>query len=99
MFAASGAPPKILRIWLSSTDVRGGDVVHAFVQTTSNVASVEVRLQQQSVSMARERIGTFNLDYQVPRLPFFFHGRHDVAFIARNAKGNAVVANRTITLH
>ncbi|GAC1432257.1 MAG: hypothetical protein NVSMB5_26170 [Candidatus Velthaea sp.] len=94
----SNALPAFVRIWASKDVVRGGDVVLVHVMTTTNVASVEARIANNGVSIPRDAIGSFRLEYTVPSLPWFFHGRHDVEFIARNTAGARVSEWRSFVL-
>ena len=96
--APPNAPPRFIQVWVSQTLVHGGDVVHAHIRTTSNVASVEVRVANQGISLPRDDYGSFRMDYTVPSLPFFFHGQHAVEIIARNAAGVAVSIWKTFDL-
>ncbi|GAC1412748.1 MAG: hypothetical protein NVSMB64_23010 [Candidatus Velthaea sp.] len=95
---APNAMPAILHIWSSKDVVRGGDVVLLHITTSSNVASVEVRIVNNGVSVPRDAIGSFRMAYTVPSLPWFFHGKHDVEFIARNAAGARVSEWRSFVL-
>jgi len=95
---APNAAPSIVRIWTSKSVVSGGDVVLCHVLTTTNVASVEIRVANNGFTMPREAIGSFRVAYTVPRLPWFYHGKHDVQFIARNARGDATSMWRSFVL-
>jgi hypothetical protein len=87
VLAAPHAPPRILAVALSASRVRGGDVVVGHVRTTSNVASVEVRVEGFSTVMLRRNIGDFILNYAVPMLPPWLHRTYPVQVIARNVDG------------
>jgi hypothetical protein len=84
---AADLPPKILSISLTDATVHSGETVHEEVIATSNTASVEARIGGYSSSLRKTGVGTFQLDYKVPWLPFFLHGRYDVLVIARNTEG------------
>jgi hypothetical protein len=86
----TNAPPRILSLTLSTPVAHGGDVVSGFVETSSNVASVEARIGGYSSSMRKIGVGKFVLSYRVPRLPFFLHRTYTIKVIARNTRGDAV---------
>lgn len=90
------APPRILAIAVSASKVRGGDIVIGNVRTTSNVASVEIRVEGFSTSMLRRSIGEFTVNYPVPFLPPWLHRTYPVLVIARNADG--VKETRTLQI-
>jgi hypothetical protein len=92
------APPRILSMSLSTPVVRGGDVVSGFVETTSNVASVEARIGGYSSNMQKVGVGKFTLTYRVPKLPFFLHRTYNVEIIARNTRGDEVRSSVPITI-
>ena len=93
------APPHILKVEISKTDVHGGDVVSGFVQTSSNVASVELRIAGFSLSMPKSSTGRFQLSYTVPSVPFFLRKTYPMEIIARNTRGDATRASVPITVH
>jgi hypothetical protein len=90
------APPRILAVAVSPSRVRAGQVVSGHVRTTSNVASVEIRVEGFSASMLRRSIGDFTLNYSVPFLPPWLHRKYPVLVIARNVDG--VSETRTIEI-
>ncbi len=92
------APPKILKVEVSQTTVRGGDTVSGFVQTSSNVASVELRIAGFSISMPKASPGRFQLSYTVPSVPFFLHRTYPMNIIARNTRGEATSTSVPITV-
>jgi hypothetical protein len=92
------APPKILKVSLSQTTVHGGDVVSGYVRTSTNVASVELRIAGFSISMPKTAIGRFELSYTVPSLPFFLHRTYPMNIIARNTRGDEATTNVPITV-
>jgi hypothetical protein len=98
MREAPDAPPRILSMSLSTPVVRGGDVVSGFVETTSNVASVEARIGGYSSNMQKVGVGKFTLTYRVPKLPFFLHRTYNVEIIARNTRGDEVRSSVPITI-
>ncbi len=60
------------------------------VLTSSNVASVEVRIAGFATSMPKTDVGRFEGRYQVPHLPFFMSHSFQMEIIARNTAGDAV---------
>lgn len=84
------APPQILWIRVNPDAPRAGDTLSWLVLTSSNVASVEVRVGGFGVSMPKTDVGRFEGSYVVPRLPFFMSHRFDAQIIARNTGGVAV---------
>ncbi len=87
VLAAPHAPPRIIAVALSASRVHSGDIVFGHVRTTSNVASVEVRVEGFSTVMLRRSIGDFILNYAVPMLPPWLHRTYPVQVIARNVDG------------
>jgi hypothetical protein len=69
--------------------VSSGDRVSGTVLTSSNVASVEVRIGGYGVTLNKVGVGRFSLAYTVGNLPFFVHGTFQMQVIARNARGDA----------
>jgi hypothetical protein len=98
VLAAPHAPPRILAIALSATTVRGGETVVGQVRTTSNVASVEVRVQGFSTVMTRRSVGDFTLHYPVPMLPPWLHRTYPVVVIARNVDGVSETRTLEVTV-
>jgi hypothetical protein len=92
------ARPRIIALSLSTPVVHGGDVVSGFVETSSNVASVEARIGGYSSSMRKIGVGKFVLTYRVPRLPFFLHRTYTIEVIARNTRGDSVSSAVPITI-
>ncbi len=68
--------------------VHPGQRVTGHVTTTSNVASVEVRIATYSIVMQKTGVGTFTIDYSVANVPFFFRGTYAMHVIARNTAGD-----------
>jgi hypothetical protein len=93
-----GAPPRILAMSLSTPVAHGGDVVSGFVETSSNVASVEARIAGYSSVMRKIGVGKFVLSYKVPNLPFFLHRTYTIQVIARNTRGESVTSSLPITI-
>lgn len=98
VLAAPHAPPRILAIAFSAAVVRGGETVVGRVRTTSNVASVEVRVVGFSTVMTRRGVGEFSVNYPVPMLPPWLHRTYPVEVIARNVDGVRETRTLEITL-
>jgi hypothetical protein len=98
VLAAPHAPPRILTVALSASVVRGGQIVVGRVRTTSNVASVEVRVEGFSTVMTHRSAGDFTLNYSVPVLPPWLHRKYPVQVIARNVDGVSETRTLEITL-
>lgn len=92
------APPKILAVSISETTVHSGDTVTGSVSTTSNVASVEVRIATFGMGMAKTGIGRFALTYPIGNLPFFVRGTFQMHVIARNTRGVSTETTIPITV-
>jgi hypothetical protein len=84
---APKAPPRILAVDIDST-VHGGQRITGRVKTTSNVASVEVRVATYGIVMQKTGVGTFTVDYAFGGVPFFLRGTYTMHVIARNAAGD-----------
>jgi hypothetical protein len=91
------APPQILWIALSSTAPHTGDTLSVTVLTSSNVASVELRVGGYGSGMNKTDIGHFQLASTVPKLPFFMNHRLTLQIIARNTAG--VAAQQSVSLN
>jgi hypothetical protein len=89
----SDAPPQILWISLSSTRPRAGDTLTVAVLTSSNVASVELRVGGYGSGMTKTDVGHFSLASTVPKLPFFMGHNLTLQIIARNTAGMVVQQN------
>jgi hypothetical protein len=96
--ASPHAPPRILALILSSSTVRGGETVLGRVRTTSNVASVEVRILGFSRVMTQRAAGDFTLRYLVPLLPWWLHRTYPIEVVARNADGVQVTRTLQVTV-
>ncbi|HET6275284.1 MAG TPA: hypothetical protein VFE16_05015 [Candidatus Cybelea sp.] len=92
------APPQILEVQISETEVRPGDSVQGNVVTSSNVASVEARIGGYAVSLRKVAVGRFALTYKVVGLPWFVHGNFTMQVIARNTRGTAVARDVPLTV-
>jgi len=89
------APPRILDVQIASV-VHPGQRVSGRVITTSNVASVEVRIATYGIAMQKTGVGTFTIDYAVANVPFFLRGTYSMRIIARNSGGD--ISERTLPL-
>jgi hypothetical protein len=85
----SEASPQILTVAMSETTVRPGDRIFGSVITTSNVASVEVRIGGYGASLTKVGVGRFELSYTVAPLPWFVRGTFAMQLVARNPHGDA----------
>jgi hypothetical protein len=92
------APPQILSVSVSRTTVESGDTVSGTVLTSSNVASVEVRVATYGMALSKVGVGRFALAYTVGALPFFVHGTYPMRIIARNTRGDAAEETLPITV-
>lgn len=81
------APPRIVAVQLSSTTVHSWDRLSGKVVTSSNVASVEVRIAAYGIGMDKVGVGRFAMSYQMPPIPSQFHGDYTLTIIARNTRG------------
>ncbi|HEY1867494.1 MAG TPA: hypothetical protein VGG70_04300 [Candidatus Cybelea sp.] len=85
------APPQILWIALSSTAPNPGDTLSITVLTSSNVASVELRVGGYGSGMTKTEVGHFQLASIIPKLPFFMGHNLTLQVIARNTAGAAAM--------
>jgi hypothetical protein len=92
------APPQILSVAISETTVHSGDTVSGTVLTTSNVASVEVRVASFGRGLSKAGVGRFTLTYPVGNLPFFVRGTYAMRVIARNTAGASTETSVPITV-
>jgi hypothetical protein len=96
--AAPNAPPRIVRIWLSSTTVAPYQRWNGTITTTTNVASVEARTETFSYSVPRTAFGQFAFHYTLPELPPPVRRYYVLWIIARNAAGEQAVEGIPIWL-
>jgi ethanolamine utilization microcompartment shell protein EutS len=94
----SDAAPLILSVAVSETTVHSGDTVSGTVLTTSNVASVEVRIATFGKGLSKVGVGRFTLTYPVGNLPFFLRGTYAMRVIARNTAGDSTETSVPITV-
>jgi hypothetical protein len=84
------AAPQILWWHMSSTTLHAGDTLSVVVLTSSNVASVELRIGGYAFSLPKTDVGHFEGGYFVPQLPFFVSHELLMRIIARNTAGTSV---------
>ena len=84
---APSARPRIFDVDIAS-GVHPGQRVTGHVTTSSNVASVEVRIATYSIVMQKTGVGAFVIDYSIANVPFFFRGTYTMHVIARNTAGD-----------
>jgi hypothetical protein len=82
-------PPQIVWYSLSSTTPHAGSVLSVIVLTSSNVASVELRIGGFSINLPKTDVGHFEGSYPVPNIPFFVSHKLTMLVIARNTAGIA----------
>jgi hypothetical protein len=92
------AAPRIVSVAVDKTTVGSGDRVSGTVLTSSNVASVEVRVAGYGMALNKIGVGRFTLEYTLGNLPFFVHGTYQMQIIARNARGDAAQQTLPITV-
>lgn len=78
--------------------MHSGDTVSGMVVTSSNVASVEVRVDSYGMTLSKVGVGRFALQYTLGALPFFVHGTYQMKIIARNARGDTAQQSLPITV-
>ncbi len=88
--AISDAPPRILRLELSSLRVSPGQQWRGRIATSTNVASVEIRTELFSFTAQRTAFGQFRFMQRIIDLPGIFQRGYVLRVIARNAAGAAV---------
>ena len=88
--AANAAPPQILAMNFSGTDVRRGQTWTGTIVTSTNVASVEVRTNLFSINAPRRAFGDFAFAMRVYDVPPIFIRAYRVRVIARNSAGQSV---------
>jgi hypothetical protein len=84
---------------MNSNSVGSGDTLSGRVLTSSNVASVEVRVVTYGVSLKKVGVGRFEMSYKLGYIPFFVHGTYPMHIIARNARGDSVEQSLPLTIH
>ncbi|MBV9277705.1 MAG: hypothetical protein JOZ97_05660 [Candidatus Eremiobacteraeota bacterium] len=90
--AAPDAPPRIVRIWLSTLVIAPGSTLDGAIATTTNVASVEVRTAAFSINSLHVAPGQFRFHTRVLELPPLARlHTYTLDVIARNTAGVAQV--------
>jgi hypothetical protein len=92
------AAPQILWVALSSTTPKAGEMLSVTVLTSSNVASVEVRVGGYGFNLPKTDVGHFEGAYAAPQLPFFMSHNLVMQIIARNTAGAAATSNAQIQI-
>ncbi|HEY1977517.1 MAG TPA: hypothetical protein VGG89_13260 [Candidatus Baltobacteraceae bacterium] len=93
------APPQIVDIEMNTNNVGSGDTLWGKVLTSSNVASVEVRIANFGVGLNKVGVGRFTLAYRLGAIPFFAHGTYPMHVIARNSRGDKAERTLQLTIH
>lgn len=98
-FAATVAPPRIARIWLSTLAISPGSTLDGAIATSTNVASVEVRTAAFSINSSHVAPGQFRFHTRVLELPPLAR-RHTYVLdvIARNTAGVQQVEHARLTM-
>jgi hypothetical protein len=94
--AAPSEQPRIVSVWLSKTEFLPGERVAARIITTTNVASLEIRVEGYGRVLPRTDFGRFEGALTVPQLPAFLHRAFTLQILARNAGG--VAAKTTVPI-
>jgi hypothetical protein len=87
--AAPDDAPRIVSIWLSKTEFAPGERIAGRIVTTTNVASLEIRVEGYGRVIPRTDFGRFEGSVAVPALPSFLHRAFTLQILARNAAGLA----------
>ena len=97
--AAPNAPPRIVALWLSSTNLVPGRDWSGRIATTTNVASVEVRTESFSFNATRTAFGQFVFRQHVLDIVPQYKRPYTLIVIARNAAGVQAEREIPIRLH
>jgi hypothetical protein len=92
------APPKILSVWMNSTNVEPGTPWLGRIITSTNVASVEVRTESFSFTADRRRFGDFDFSQDVLDVVPQYRRSYVLRLIARNAGGESDEVHVAITI-
>jgi len=93
------APPHIYAVDVNTTDLSSGDTLWGKVLTSSNVASVEMRVATYGVGLQKTGVGRFSLTYRIGSIPFFVRGTYPMRIIARNTRGDETERTLPLTIH
>jgi len=96
---APEAPPQIVDVEMNTNDVGSGDTLWGKVLTSSNVASVEVRVGNIGIGLNKVGVGRFMLAYRLGSIPLFVHGTYPMHIIARNSRGEKTERTLPLTIH
>jgi hypothetical protein len=94
--AAPGDPPRIVSVWLSKTEFAPGERIAGRIVTTTNVASLEIRVEGYGRVIPRTDFGRFEGSVAVPKLPSFLRRAFTLQILARNAGG--IAAKTTVPI-
>lgn len=90
--AKPNAPPRIVRIWLSTLKIEPGSWFDGKILVSTNVASVEVRTAAFSINSTHVAPGVYRFHTHVLELPPLSRRRsYELYIIARNTPGVASV--------
>lgn len=90
--AQPNAPPRIVRIWLSTLTIEPGSWFDGEILVSTNVASVEVRTAAFSINSLHVAPGIYRFHTHVLELPPLSRRRsYQLYIIARNTPGAASV--------
>jgi len=97
--AAPNAPPRIVRVWMSTLTIESGIWLDGAIVASTNVASVEVRTAAFSIDADHVGPGRFQFHTHVLELPPLSR-RHalELAIIARNTAGERAVERTAVTI-
>lgn len=94
------ALPEIVDVEMADDSITPGETVTGAVLASSNVASVELRIERFGLPMEKLSPGHFWIELQVPQLPFYLrHRTYTIVIIARNTRGDAVSRELPVTIH
>jgi hypothetical protein len=92
------APPQIVAVELSDPVFHSGETVSGTVITSTNVATVEVRVASQQRPLPQTAPGIFSMSYTMPKIPFFLRGTYVAHIIALNSAGASTEKDVTVSL-
>jgi len=97
---ANDAPPEIVAVRVAPPHAHWGELLRVDVETTTNVALVELRAGGYGRALAKRTFGRFSGLYRLPFLPRGLRVARDVrfAFVARNSAGAAVSRSVTVAV-
>ncbi|MHB8148367.1 MAG: hypothetical protein ACYDGM_14055, partial [Vulcanimicrobiaceae bacterium] len=92
------AAPQIIAVHFNQNVIHSGEIISGTVTTSTNVASVEVRMAGYSINLPRTNFGEFVLSYRTPHIPRVARGNYTARIIARNTAGVATEQDIPIAL-